>query len=503
MKNLEKICNYFLKYSLFVIFLFLVPVSLFFTQRCGKEALGEIVNIAPIYNIPDSLFPHLAGLVITALLFFAIIRFKPVFSPVSVKIFQTSISCLTGILGFLILNGGTRTPTADQLQVYNAALCFNDSNFINLSPGGYIEMYPQQLGYVLYLQLLLKLFPDTGFRIIQLVNCLFIAGTVFFACLLLNDFTQNRAVRLVGTLFWPLFLPFVLLSSWVYGDLPFFCLTFAAIHFFILAWRTEKKSYFFLTAATTAVSILFRKNTLILLIAMAIVALVCMIVRKKYRTLPYILLICLCPLCVSTLLEKHYETVSGYEIQGIPGIAWVTMGSLERGSTPGWFNNFSVPLYYSLGCDSRKTAQAAKETLQEQMNYFSENPGYAASFLKRKICTQWNDPYFNTDFLIPVDEGIEPTGLSAWLEKYQDNLLVFLSVFQNMIYLGAFLYVCFFTSKTPFYRRIPEVLILGGFLFSLIWEANSRYVMLYFLMMFPLAACGYEALAEKLFQKTS
>lgn len=503
MKSLEKICNYFLKYSLLVIFLFLVPISFFFTQRCGKETLGEIVNFVPIYNIPDNLLPHLAGLAFTALLFLAVIRFRPVFSPVAVKIFQTTISCLTGILGFLILNGGTRTPNADQIQVYNAALCFNENNFINLSPGGYIEMYPQQLGYVLYLQLLLKLFPDAGFRIIQLVNCLFIAGTVFFACLLLNDFTQNRAVQIIGTLFWPFFLPLALLSSWVYGDIPFFCLAFAAIHFFILSWRTEKKSYFFLTAAATALSILFRKNTLILLLAMAIVALVCVIVKKKYRILPYVLLICLCPLCVSTLVEKHYETVSEYEIHGIPSIAWIAMGSLERGSTPGWFNNFSVPLYYSLGYDSEQTASAAKQTLQEQVHYFAENPGYAASFLKRKICTQWNDPYFNTNSLISVDEGIEPNGLSAWLEKYQDSLLVFLSVFQNMIYLGALLYVCFFTSKTPFSRHILEVMILGGFLFSLIWEANSRYVMIYFLLMFPMAACGYEALAEKLLHKTS
>jgi len=502
MKSFEKFCARFLKYTLLLILLFLTAVSFISTQRCGREALGEIANSVPIYNDPDNIFFHLAGLAAIILLFSAVARRAAAISPLTVKLTRIAASCFTGLLSLLILTGGVRTPDADQIQVYNAALCFNENNFINLSPGGYIEMYPQQLGYVLYLQILLKLFPAAGFGGVQAVNCLFIAGTAYFSNLLLGDLTENRAVLIIGALLWPLFLPLQLLGCWVYGDIPFFCFALAALHFFMMAWKTGKKSYFLAAALAAVLCILFRRHTLILLIAIATVSFVCMVIRKNARNLPGVLAVCLLPLIVSLLTEKQYEAVSGYEIQGIPGVAWVAMGCLERGSTPGWFNNYSVPLYYSLDCDSAKTARAAGETLKEQLQYFAAHSGYAASFVKRKICTQWNDPYFNTDPLIDVDEGSVPTGLSAFIAGHRDGIRTFLSVFQNLIYLGALFYVFFFTEDTPFYRRVLEVTILGGFLFSLLWEANSRYIMPCFLLMLPMAACGYNALSDRLYSHT-
>ena len=38
--------------------------------------------------------------------------------------------------------------------------------------------------------------------------------------------------------------------------------------------------------------------------------------------------------------------------------------------------------------------------------------------------------------------------------------------------------------------------IFGGFLFHMIWEAKSRYVLIYFVMLLPLAAAGCSALID-------
>ncbi len=58
------------------------------------------------------------------------------------------------------------------------------------------------------------------------------------------------------------------------------------------------------------------------------------------------------PLGITSCIETYYSAVSGYEVDGgIPSIAWITMGTIEDGSKPGWFNNYSVPLYYATnGC---------------------------------------------------------------------------------------------------------------------------------------------------------
>ena len=45
--------------------------------------------------------------------------------------------------------------------------------------------------------------------------------------------------------------------------------------------------------------------------------------------------------------------------------------------------------------------------------------------------------------------------------------------------------------------------IFGGFLFHMIWEAQSRYILGYFVLMLPLAACGCERLLIWIENKTA
>jgi len=62
-----------------------------------------------------------------------------------------------------------------------------------------------------------------------------------------------------------------------------------------------------------------------------------------------------------------------------------------------------------------------------------------------------------------------------------------------MVYLGTLIYVLLKSYKGKFSETLPEMFILGGFLFSIIWEANARYVFSYFLVMIPLAIVGWNS----------
>ena len=70
----------------------------------------------------------------------------------------------------------------------------------------------------------------------------------------------------------------------------------------------------------------------------------------------------------------------------------------------------------------------------------------------------------------------------------------FINVYQSLIYLGVFL---FLGSGLFQKRRITQytifVVILGGFLFHILWEAKSRYILPYFIMMIPMAAVGLQS----------
>ena len=41
-------------------------------------------------------------------------------------------------------------------------------------------------------------------------------------------------------------------------------------------------------------------------------------------------------------------------------------------------------------------------------------------------------------------------------------------------------------------RHLLAAAVIGGFCFSLLWEAKTRYILPYYLFMFPCAAVGYK-----------
>ncbi len=494
---MEKVCNRVLVWLCAVVLLFLTAISAFFSQRIGVAGLGEIANNAPIYKTGNNIIIQILALLVGAGLFAGLrgcVRLQKC-SGRQIRFFQIVIALLAGVFSYLILSGGTRTPVADQIQVYGAAQLFNEGVYLNLTKLGYLDMYPQQLGYVGYLQLLLRCFGQNNIYAVQVCNCIFISGIVIGICECINELTEQNHIRVAGSLFLLPMLPVYLLGSWVYGDIPG---TFFVFAFFALLLKFCRRQRWYtgvLAAVCLCLAVLLRKNALVMLIAAAIVLAVFWWKQRSGVVLLTLVLIAACPLIAVEATEKYYEAKSGYEIEGgLPSVMWIAMGMLENGSTPGWFNNFSVPVYYEAEGNRGTAADAAKQEIRNQFAYFSEHPAYAVSFYKRKICTQWNDPFYNTNTCIAVDEGVTPKGVSAFLIDHEEGVRRVLAGYQFVIYLGALLYCI----RAAMHRKLEENVFLvgffGGFLFSILWEANSRYVLPYVLLLLPIAVQGWGSL---------
>jgi hypothetical protein len=74
-----------------------------------------------------------------------------------------------------------------------------------------------------------------------------------------------------------------------------------------------------------------------------------------------------------------------------------------------------------------------------------------------------------------------------------------MNIYQLLIYGGVVLTLILMRKK---WIKIENYVLLigvyGGFLFSLIWEAKSRYILPYFIMMIPYAAIGITELTGKI-----
>ncbi len=512
MRLLEKTSNCIIKYFVLGILAFLAINSFLTTQRYGREEWGEILNGAPIYKASDSIWLHFFCIALMVGLVYLLRKVQ--MSDRCVKVIQAVLAVAGGVFALVMFLDGARPPADDQVQVYSAAMLFNEGDFRNLMPGGYIEMYPQQLGYILYLQLMFRVFGTTSYALIQVINCLFIMGILWMMSLVIDEVVENRGIQLLASLLMALQLPLYFLHTWVYGDLPF--LFFAMVFFWCFLKlakgprtvqngaeeeKVRLRRWVFcivLLIISACLMVLFRKNALIILIAAFLLLLLEGIFQKKRLCLLLAVGVLAVPLMTSHAVNKGYSLASGYgPLRGLPSTCWIAMGMIEGESKPGWFNNFGVPTYYENGCDYDATSARSVEMIQYKLNEFTANPMMAVSFYKRKISTQWNDPFYNTVDLIGSDSQ-QVSGISGWMEKYIDFVQGFLDEIQLLLYLGGVFYVLL--SRKSLLYRLPEVILIGGFLFSILWEGNSRYVYPYVLMILPVAVMGWQMVVEKVAQ---
>lgn len=208
-----------------------------------------------------------------------------------------------------------------------------------------------------------------------------------------------------------------------------------------------------------------------------------------------------------TALDKFYEQRLGFSLEnGMPTVLWVAMGLQEGGSDgiereAGWYNGFAYDVFVDeCGRDQEQSKQIGMEAVMESLTNFKEHPAYAADFFWRKIGSQWVEPTYSC--LQETNRRIEER--STFMDRlYKGDLwpgfVRFMDVYQSVIYFGAFLFLLLIIQKKDSggaavsadcsYRR---------FSLYVVWEAKSRYVLPYFIMLIPSAACGWDLFLQKL-----
>ena len=80
-----------------------------------------------------------------------------------------------------------------------------------------------------------------------------------------------------------------------------------------------------------------------------------------------------------------------------------------------------------------------------------------------------------------------------------DKWYAFLNLYQGMVYVMLlFYFVILLKEKDHIFYFLPALLLLGGFCFSMIWEAKSRYVYPYIVMSLPCVAWSLVYCAGKI-----
>lgn len=500
-------------------------------------------------------------------------------------------------LGILLILFGRTVPAADALSVYNAAVEWILGNTDIIHPTvSYLSYYPQQIGLMAFLELLLRIWNLTGLSVpawhfIKLVYVCLLCGAIWFQYLSLQ-YLWPENYKKISCCYLVLVccnLPMIMYSSFVYGEIPSFaalsvgCYLLlrllgsvspggsyrdnvsrndapsvtahgSAPHMLCRIIFTGFGSILFLT-----LSVMLRKNSLIPIIAVLLVLLFeALRFGRSFRSRLCLLGIAVCLAVTSVgilpLVQKCYEKKAGNTLSsGVTAMSYLAMGMQEASRGCGWYNGFNIDTYDTAGMDTALANEISRLAIDERLTYFREHPGYTADFYLHKHLSQWADGTYASRQATLATYG----GRSAFFkEVYEGSLsggyIEWCNAWQNVLYLGVLVFCidslkkhwkskvvghmadqtaghtagctadhmadqldadrhgadrlgadrhgtdwhgtdrlgadCHGTDRL--YVYVGLIAVLGGFLFHTFWEANSRYIFSYSLLLMPYCGAG-------------
>lgn len=515
-------------------------------------------------------------------------------------------------LGILLILFGRTVPAADALSVYNAAAEWILGNTDIIHPTvSYLSYYPQQIGLMAFLELLLRIWNLTGLSVpawhfIKLVYVCLLCGAIWFQYLSLQ-YLWPENYKKISCCYLVLVccnLPMIMYSSFVYGEIPSFAALSVGCYLLlrllggvspggssrdnvsrndapsVTAYdyvpRMLRQILFtgFGSILFLTLSVMLRKNSLIPIIAVLLVLLFEALRpgrNGKMRLGLLIMAVCLAVTSVGILplVQKCYEKKAGNTLSsGVTAMSYLAMGMQEASRGCGWYNGFNIDTYDTAGMDTALANEISRLAIDERLTYFREHPGYTADFYLHKHLSQWADGTYASRQATLATYG----GRSAFFkEVYEGSLsggyIEWCNAWQNVLYLGVLVFcidslkkrrkskvVGHMADQTAghtagctadhmadqhgadrlgadrlgadrhgadrhgadrhgadqhgadrhgadrhgadwhgadrLYIYVGLIAVLGGFLFHTFWEANSRYIFSYSLLLMPYCGAG-------------
>lgn len=431
----------------------------------------------------------------------------------SVKILRALTLLWCVCLGGILILFSKTVPAADAMSVYSiaGALAEGDTSVIHPTES-YLSYYPQQAGLTAFFELLIRVWNLLHINVpaYHFIKCIYVGLLCVIICFqerIVHLLWKSERADCIYLMLAGANLPFIMYSSFVYGEIPSFAAASAGFYHLLkfLGQQEDSRRVFHAASAVLGLtlSVMLRKNNLILLIAALLVIFLEWFRSRRHGLLALGLFCAVCGLSILPLVQKNYEFRSGRELSpGVTAASYLAMGMQESTRANGWYNGFNFTTYQNAGLDPGLANEISRQAIAERLQTFRERPGYAAGFYLQKHLSQWADgTYASRQATLATYGGRNSFFHSLYEGPLSRCFISYCNAYQNIVYLGAA--ACFYAlwknrrkkgSSPALHVYLGFIAVLGGFLFHIFWEANSRYIFLYSLLLLPYAAAGISSI---------
>lgn len=481
---------------------YLSIVSLFSTAYISEDE--------NLYYIKDNALINIA---IVAIFLITVLFLKDKISKLlegnEAKLVLINSIILTAILVYFVLSTKLY-PLYDQAKLLNVVKQLNRFDYSAFIPGGYEDRCRVQWGITVYFYIISRIFGNVSITAIQLLNVFYIIVSNFLIYRISSIMFSKKSGAIIH-LAVCLFVSQWFYSSFVYGTLPSFMFALLATYIFMKEKASISGKIVSVAIASLSISIaiLLKTNSLIILIAVVLILAYNFVRNAKAEYLASIMTILIIYVLSSKGLSFYINDMTRFETGGIPNNAYITMGLMENSDKgPGWYNGFNDDVYIENEFNNEKASAESAIKLKELLNGFKNNPANLVSFISRKTVSQWNEPTFESLYILYKRDSLTNTpvwfkNLSVPTSNLNKTIREIMNIIHILVLFGAFSYFVLEYKNITIKKLVLAVIIIGGFLFHTVWEAKSQYILVYFMLLIPYAVAGYSTLAVYIKRKTA
>ena len=417
-----------------------------------------------------------------------------------------------GVFSLLVVLLVQGTAICDGQALSDIAVEFMQGNYRAFEQGEYLYSYAFQIGMTALLEVIYRISGVENYLAFQFLNVIAIVVFLWMLGKITAELFEDERICRIEAMISMGMLPLFLFSTFVYGDVIGWAFGSGAIYCMIRflkndSWRRAVSAAFLL-----AVGMVIKSNISILLVAAVIAVILHVIYNHRYKLLALILFMVVLAKVFTGAVETGYVYRAGLSEYpaGIPKVAWVAMSMQETdegGYACGWYNSYNWAIYEQCDYDRQATTKACLDNLKQSLGKFAHEQKYALNFFYKKFTSQWNAPTFQS--MISNEWSTRHTDKTAPLAHYfiiergRDILYELMNIYHFFLFFCTSAYFLMNHGKWSLPKAYFALNIFGGFLFHMIWEAQSRYILGYFVLMLPLAACGCERLLTFIEKRTA
>ena len=447
---------------------------------------------------------YIAGLVIASLLLFFITKFVNDKLYAEESNYKREVRKVLLISFFIIYAAFTILWTicvvpnigADQIHVCSLAQAMyrggdvtdilSSNTYANIPLSDYIQGYSQQIPLAFLYSLFFKIIHCDFIALLRILNVisnfLIVLAIYKIGSQLSQKYKINKVLLLTLIM---TFISLPMLSTCVYGDIPGLTCCLFSVYFTMKYTETKKIKHLLFSALFMMVAYMFRMNSLIFIIATVMYLLLNLwkefskkIWKQSLINLMIIFMfiaICIVP---SSIIKTYY--LNKYHLdksKSYPSISYILMAMSDGPRASGWYNE-------EIGENALKNPENVKveytNKIKERLTYFSQNMGDAACFYLSKIGSMWTENTYS---------AIRNNAVAYYSFE---NVITPLTLYQKVLLIVTCL--CSLLVLIQNRKNISlEILFLitifiGGFAFHLLWEAKSRYIIPYIVVLIPVAS---------------